>query len=70
MKHATLNWIRGMGTVLDLLPPDRPSRVGHGIDLDRTDAETLFDDWQRVARDFRAAFDQTTQEIGDHGKRQ
>ena len=70
MKHATLNFIQGVGTILDLLPSDRPRRVGRGINLNRTDAEALFDDWERLSRDFRSAVDQTTQEVGDHGQPQ
>jgi len=55
-----------MGSVLDLLPSSGHSRVGQGIDLDRSDAETLRQDWQRVAQDYRVAFDETTKERGEH----
>ena len=67
MTTATYNFIRGMGSVLDLMPSAGPSRVGQGIDLRRTDAEALGNDWQRVADDFQAAFDQTVKDADDHG---
>ena len=66
MTRATYNFVRGMGSVLDLIPSGGPSRVGQGIDLNRSDAEVLCEDWQRVAQDFRAAFDKTTKEASDH----
>jgi len=66
MTRSTYNFIRGMGSVLDLVPSGGPSRVGQGIDLHRSDAEALREDWQRVAQDFRAAFDKTTKEAGGH----
>lgn len=66
MTRATYNYIRGMGSVLDLVPSGGPSRVGQGIDLDRSDAEALRQDWQRVAQDFRTGFDKTTKKAGKH----
>lgn len=68
MTRATYNFLRGMGSVLDLLPSSGPSRVGMSINLKRTDGEALRKDWQQVARDFRVAYDQTVKEVGDHGQ--
>lgn len=68
MTRATHNFLRGMGSVLDLVPSGGPFRVGQGINLNRTDAEALSQDWQRVAQDFRAAFDETTKDAPQHVK--
>ena len=57
MTRAAYNFIRGMGSVLELLPRRRSSRPGEGIDLDRTEAEALQSDWARVSEDFAAAFE-------------
>ena len=51
------NFIRGMGSVIDLMPRQQSTRVGRGIDLNRSVAEALGSDWDRVAKDFRGAFE-------------
>lgn len=66
MKQVTINFMRGAGSVIDLLPAGSRSKVGQGIDLGRSDAETLRRDWRRVARDFQTAFEQTTGVDRDH----
>lgn len=66
MTRTSYNFIRGMGSVLELIPTGEPSRVGQGIDLNRTDAEALGGDWDRVAGDFRIAFDRTVKDADDH----
>lgn len=66
MTQATYNFIRGMGSVMDLFPDSGPSRVGEGIDLNRTDADALRGDWEKVAGDFRKAFDTTVEDAHQH----
>jgi len=68
MTRFSYNFVRGMGSVVDLIPSRHPSRVGQGIDLTRSEADALGRDWQRVAQDFRTAFDQTTTGLGEHGQ--
>jgi len=68
MTRMTYNFIRGLGSIFDLMPSNGPSRVGRGIDLNRTDAEALRRDWQRVAQELQAAFNQTTKEADEHGR--
>lgn len=65
MTKAVYNFIRGVGSVLDFAPASRPSRVGRGVDLGRSDTESLSRDWQQTAGDFGRAFDQT---VGGRGK--
>ena len=64
MTKMTHNFIRGAGSVLDLLPSHGGSHVGRGLDLNRTDAQALQQDWQQVAQDFRQALDKTALETG------
>jgi len=68
MKRASCNLNRGMGGVIDLMPAPRRSRIGEGIHFGRSVATTLQNDWQRVAGDFRTAFDHTTRETRGHAK--
>lgn len=68
MTRITRQFLRGAGSVLDLAPVVGPSRVGRGINLNRSDAEALRRDWQRVADDFRTAFDRTTKDSGEDGQ--
>lgn len=59
-------FIRGMGSVFNLFPVERSCHVGKGIDLDRTESESLSSDWQKVAHDFRSAFEvELKDNIGD-----
>lgn len=66
MIRDSHNFIRGMGSALNLVPCGGPSRVGQGIDMDRSDAEALSRDWQRVAQDLGVAYRRTTKEADEH----
>lgn len=66
MTRTTYNFIRGMGSVLDLLPSGSQSRVGQGIDLDRSDSEALRQDFERLSQDFQPAVSETAKECGKY----
>ena len=52
MSKTIRNFLRGVGSVLELLPPPHESNVGAEF-LSRTDAEALGGDWERVGEDLR-----------------
>jgi len=68
MTRTQFNFIRGMGSVLELLPPPVPSNVGQGIDIGRSDVDAIQQDWQRMTDDFKAAFEKTSEEVGERVK--
>ena len=66
MTPSTYNFIRGMGSVMDLMPSPPHFDVAEGIDLTRSDADALRGDWEKVAGDFRKAFGQTVKDTPQH----
>lgn len=48
------NLLRGASTVLDIFPPPRRVDVGRGI-INRSDAEALRGDWEKVGGALRKA---------------
>jgi len=67
----TLNYfIKGMGSAIDLGATSAPHHtcVGYGLNLERTDAEALGGDWDKLAHDLGSAFKKTVGSRGEHGK--
>ena len=69
MTNKFRHFLTGMSSAIDIGATSTRSavRVGAGLDLHRTDAEALSDDWLRLTQDFRSAFDKTTGNGGEHG---
>lgn len=53
LKHI----LRGMGSLIVLMPTDGPAERLERVRTYRTDAEAMRDDWNQVGRDLRLAFD-------------
>ena len=62
MSEKTYQFIRGMGSVLELVPSRGWIHIERGLDLNSAVQEILNCDWQKVAMDFSAAFDCTIKE--------
>jgi hypothetical protein len=70
MTNKTRQFIRGMGSAIDLggASGRLANPVGHGLELERTDAQALSGDWRKLADDFGAAFNKTVGSAGEHVK--
>lgn len=66
MTSKMRQFVRGMGSAIDMSGSffRSPHRVGAGLNLHRTDAQALQNDWEKLSRDFLAAFQKT---VGDGG---
>ncbi len=56
MSEKVKNWLRGAGSLVQIWP-DTSTRVRERF-LQRSDAEALYGDWQRVGDDIRKAIGQ------------
>jgi len=68
MTNKVRQFIRGMGSAIDLGGSAMHSQrsVGAGLGLDRTDAQALRGDWQKLSQDFGSAFSKTVGKDGGH----
>ena len=60
MNKKVKNWLRGAGTLVQIWP-DTASEMRERF-LQRSDAEALYGDWQRVGDDIRKAIGQYADE--------
>jgi hypothetical protein len=70
MKNKLHQFIKGMGSAIDLGATSSPAhtRVGNGLNLERSCAEALGADWHKLAQDFNSAFSDTVKEGSGHVK--
>jgi hypothetical protein len=70
MTNKLRQFIRGMGSAIDLgaTSAHAHTRVGLGLNLERTHAEALGADWDKLANDFGSAFKRTVGGRGAHGR--
>jgi len=64
LRRSLRNILIGMGSIFDLCPAPRPPLTRPKF-LDRTDAEALASDWQKVGDHMRGAMEQTDKETDD-----
>jgi len=57
MGKMLRNIVRGVGTLLEIHPPPRQSRVMKNLSR-KTDADLLREDWEQVGRDLSYAMNQ------------
>ena len=69
MTNKMGQFFAGMSSAIDIGATSAHSavRVGLGLNLHRTDAQALSDDWQKLTQDFCLAFDKTAGNGGEHG---
>jgi len=70
MTNRLRQFIKGMGSAIDLgaTSSHAHTRVGDGLNLERTSADALGGDWRKLAEDFGTAFTKMVRDGGEHAK--
>ncbi len=72
MTSKLQQFIKGMGSAIDLGATSGPiqARAARCVNLERTCAEALGEDWHKLAEDFNSAFSDTVKDGRGHGKQE
>lgn len=70
MPDKLRQFIRGMGSAIDLGATSSPShtRVADGLNFERSCADALGADWQKLSQDFGSAFSKSVKDGSGHVK--
>ena len=66
VNRAFHNFVRGVGSAIELAPAGAPLRLRRKLGLPRSDADALKGDWQRVGGDLRRAVAREAEKLGEH----
>ncbi len=68
MKRWLHNLIGGAGTLVDLMPPPLPPLTAGRKILAKSDAQALYEDWEKIGQDFWTALGRAKAEVNGDGQ--
>lgn len=67
MGKTIRNFLRGMGSVLEIMPSGRLTQIGKGV-LAKSSDQAIRSDWNKVGQDLRSAIGAADKEMGHDAK--